>query len=198
MNQKQWEKITPQNIFFVLVDFQTSFFNIIDENIVKLCRSNISLMVKMFNNLEVPMIGTDHYRKGLGSTDPVILADWKGPSFADKVTFSCCGCDPFLDDLKLVANNRPIAVVSGLETHICVLQTTLDLLAKGYEVLVVKDACISSSRLKWENGIELMKDAGAHIVNTETLIFYLLRRVDRPEFKPLVKLLKEQKEYLKS
>jgi nicotinamidase-related amidase len=84
-----------------------------------------------------------------------------------------------------------------LETHICVLQTTLDLIARGYEVLVVKDACISSSRLKWENGIELMKDAGAHIINTETLIFFLLRRVDRPEFKPLVKLLKEQKEYLK-
>ncbi|MFW5887392.1 MAG: isochorismatase family protein [Bacteriovoracia bacterium] len=186
-----WDKVTQDNVFFVLIDFQQSFFNILDKKMVKLSRSNIDLMIKMFNELKVPMVGTEHYRKGLGATDEQVMQNWKGPQMADKVTFSCVGCDPFVEDLEKL--NRKVAIVAGLETHICVMQTTLDLIRKGHEVLVVKDACLSSSKLKWENGLELMKEAGAKIVNTETVLFYLLQRVDKPEFKKLVKLLKEQK-----
>ncbi len=187
-----WDKVKTENSLFVLIDFQESFFNILSKKYVKIARSNIDLMVKMFKMLEIPMVGTDHYRKGLGTTDNRILDQWTGPEFKDKVTFSALGCDALMQDLKNIPN-RKVAIVAGLETHICVLQTSLDLLRQGYEVLVVKDACISSTTLRWENGLELAKEAGAHIVNTETLIFYLLQRVDRPEFKPLVKLLKEQK-----
>lgn len=193
-----WNKITPENVFFTLIDFQSSFFNILDQDVVKLSRSNIILMIKIFKMLGIPMVGTDHYRKGLGLTDADVLGEWSGPEFTDKVTFSCCGHDAFMNDVKTTTHNRPMCIVAGLETHICVLQTTMDFLSKGYEVLVVKDACLSSTKLRWENGIELMKEAGAKIVNTETLIFQLLRRVDRPEFKALVKLLKEQKEILKN
>lgn len=184
------------NAQFVLVDFQKSFFSILDKNIVKIARSNILLMVKMFKNLGIPMTGTDHYRKGLGGTDERVIAEWNGPEFMDKVTFSCMGQEEFP---KIVKNNkRPAVIVAGLETQICVLQTTLDLLRNGYQVFVVKDACLSSTKLRWQNGLDLMEKAGATIVNTETVIFYLLKRVDRPEFKPLVKLLKEQKAYLAS
>jgi nicotinamidase-related amidase len=83
-------------------------------------------------------------------------------------------------------------VIAGLETHICVLQTVLDLLERNYQVVVLKDAVVSSTKLKWENAIQLMKEVGAHILNTETLLFYLLKRADTKKFKYLVKLLKEQ------
>ncbi|MDR0577253.1 MAG: isochorismatase family protein [Candidatus Accumulibacter sp.] len=190
-----WDNVKPENCFFVLVDFQASFFNLIDRKIIRLAKSNVCLMLDMFRTLDIPCVGTDHYRKGLGTTMPEILAKWHGAEIRDKVTFSALGCAELLKDLENVGN-RKIAVVAGIETQICVLQTTLDLLRKGYEVLVVNDAVLSSSKLKWKNGLQLAREAGAHVVNTETVIFHLLQRVDRPEFKLLVKLLKDQKAFL--
>ncbi|MCP4214462.1 MAG: isochorismatase family protein [bacterium] len=185
-----WKELKNENVLFLLIDFQEKFFPLLKKKHVTLVRENISLLVKMFGELNIPMIGTEHYQKGLGPTDKEILDMWKGPEFSGKITFSCFGDEIFLKNLE--ADKRPIAVVAGLETQICVLQTVLDLLDNGYKVIVLKDAVLSSSTLKWENGLELMKEAGAHILNTETLLFYLLKRADTKEFKYLVKLLKEQ------
>jgi nicotinamidase-related amidase len=190
-----WDKLKPENCFFVQVDFQACFSNLVDPKIVRLAQSNVRLMLDMFKTLGIPCIGTEHYRKGLGRTMPEILEKWHGSDIRDKLTFSCLGCDELVRDLENLGD-RKIAIVAGIETHVCVLQTALDLLRRGCEVLVINDAVLSSSKLKWENGLQLAREAGARVVNTETLIFYLLQRVDRPEFKPLVKLLKEQKVYL--
>ncbi len=74
-----WDRLNQENVFFVLVDFQEKFFPILKEKHVKLVRANILMLVKMFNKLEVPMIGTEHYRKGLGNTDETIIDPWSGP-----------------------------------------------------------------------------------------------------------------------
>jgi nicotinamidase-related amidase len=190
-----WNEVKPENCFFVQVDFQASFSGLVDKRIVRQAQSNLRLMLDMFALLDIPCIGTDHYRKGLGETMPEILEKWRGAEIRDKVTFSSLGCDELVKDLEKLGD-RKIAIVAGIETHICVLQTALDLLRRGYEVLVVNDAVLSSSKLKWKNGLQLIRESGARVVNTETLIFYLLQRIDRPEFKPLVKLMKEQKAYL--
>ncbi len=187
-----WDKLTPANSFLVVVDLQEKFYPLINETILKTARKNILLTIKVLQNLQVPMIGTEHYVKGLGHTDKDILANWSGPSFTDKVTFSCCKNEAFLDNLAMVnRENRPVAIVMGLETHICVLQTVLDLIEKKYTVVVLKDACLSSTKLRFTNGIELMEKAGAHILNTETLLFYFLQRADTPEFKQMIKLIKD-------
>lgn len=190
-----WTDISQENMLFVLIDFQEKFFPILKESVVKLVKANILLLTKMFKEMGVPMIGTEHYVKGLGPTEGDTLAVWADAPMSGKITFSCCGDDTFLQNLE--ANHRPFVAVAGLETQICVLQTVLDLLDRKHNVVVLKDAVVSSSRLKWENGLELMKDAGAHILNTETLIFYLLKRADTPQFKFLVKLLKEHQAALK-
>lgn len=184
-----WNKIKKENLVFVLIDFQEKFFPILDSKHVELARKNILMMVKMFEKLEIPMIGTDHYRKGLGLTDSKVLEAWKGEPIKDKITFSCCRNDDFKKDFA--KHLRDIVIVAGLETHICVLQTVLDLRARGKDVIVIKDACLSSTTLRYENGLDLMKDAGAYIMNAETLLFYILERADTPEFKHMVKLLKE-------
>ncbi|MBL6990698.1 MAG: isochorismatase family protein [Bacteriovoracaceae bacterium] len=185
-----WKKLTPENVLFLLIDYQQSFFKILKKSIVKDAHKNILLLIEMFKKLEVPMIGTEHYKKGLGDTDSEVLKAWgDAPVFTDKITFSCCGDEQFQQNLK--NNSRPIVVVTGLETQICVLQTTLDLLDQGYIVIVLKDAVLSTTKLKWENGLELMRQAGAHILNTETLLFHLLKRADTPEFKHMVKQLKK-------
>lgn len=191
-----WDSIIPENLFLVVVDFQEKFFPLMEKKHVKLAQANICNTVQMFTELNVPMIGTDHYRKGLGFTDQKVLDLWAGKSFKDKSTFSCCGQNEFLEDLEAI--NRPIAVIVGLEAHICVLQTTIDLIGKGYQVVILKDACLSSSELKWSNGLELMKEEGAKIMNTETLLFYLLKKIGTPEFKCLTQLLKRTAESLKN
>jgi nicotinamidase-related amidase len=184
-----WKNIAADQVLFVLIDFQEKFFPLLKKSVVKLVKANILLLIKIFKELAIPMIGTEHYVKGLGPTASDVLEVWGGAPPTDKITFSCCGDEKFLQNLETYS--RPLVVVAGLETHICVLQTVLDLLARNYQVVVLMDAVVSSTRLKWENGIQLMKEAGAGILNTETLLFYLLKRADSKEFKYLVQLLKE-------
>lgn len=190
MNLNMWKNISPDNILLVLVDFQEKFFPILKKSVVKLVKANILLLIKMFKEINIPMIGTEHYVKGLGHTEKDVLKEWGDAPMTGKIIFNCCGDEKFLQNLE--KNSRPVVVIAGLETHICVLQTVLDLLERNYQVVVLKDAVVSSTKLKWENGLELMKEAGVHILNTETLLFYLLKRADTKEFKYLVKLLKEQ------
>jgi nicotinamidase-related amidase len=187
-----WKNISPDNILFVLIDFQEKFFPILKKSVVKLVKANILLLIKMFKEINIPMIGTEHYVKGLGHTEKDVLKEWDDAPMTDKIIFNCCGDEKFLQNLKKYS--LPVVVIAGLETHICVLQTVIDLLERNYQVVVLKDAVVSSTKLKWENGIELMKEAGAHILNTETLLFYLLKRADTKEFKYLVKLLKEHQD----
>lgn len=184
-----WNKLSKENLVLLIVDFQKSFFNILDKKIVDQVRDNLVLLIRMFKEMGIPMIGTEHYLSGLGPTDKKVLDEWGGIPFIDKITFSCYGNDEFKRELSKI--NKKVVIVTGLETQICVLQTVLDLLDQNFEVIVLKDAVLSSTTLKWENGLDLMKNAGAHILNTETLIFYLLKRADSPEFKFLVKQLKE-------
>lgn len=184
-----WDKITKENLLLVLVDYQEKFFPLIDQKHLDVAQKNIMLLVKMFGRMGIPMVGTDHYRKGLGLTEKNVLEHWSGESFKDKITFSCLRNEEFQSDFS--ENERDIVLVCGLETHICVLQTVLDLIRRGKEVIVIKDACLSSTTLRWENGLEMAKEAGAHIMNAESLLFYLLERADTPDFKFLVKLLKE-------
>ena len=184
-----WNNIKSENLLYLVIDMQDKFYPLIPSEVLKPAKKNILTTIQMFSDLKIPMIGTEHYVKGLGHTDTDIVKIWKGNAFTDKVTFSCFKSLNFKDNLKKYG--RKIVVVSGLETHICVLQTVIDLLSDKYHVVVLKDTCVSSTKLKWENGLDLMEKAGAHIMNTETLLFYLLQRVDRPEFKTLIKLLKD-------
>lgn len=184
-----WQKITRNNLLFVLVDYQEKFFPLIKRKHQETAQKNIMLLVRMFSRLGIPMIGTDHYRKGLGLTEKNVLDNWTGATFKDKITFSALKNEEFFKDFK--ENERDVVVVCGLETHICVLQTIIDLRLEGKEVILISDGCLSSTTLRWQNGIELAREAGAHIMNAETLIFYLLERADSPDFKFLVKLLKD-------
>ncbi|MDA3809442.1 MAG: isochorismatase family protein, partial [Spirochaetaceae bacterium] len=153
-----WDKITHKNLLLILVDYQEQFFRLIEKKNLDVAQKNIMLLVQMFGKMGIPMLGTDHYRKGLGLTEKNVLEKWSGESFKDKITFSCMRNNELKEDF--LRNERDVIVVCGLETHICVLQTVLDLRRMGKEVLVIKDACLSSTTLRWENGLELAREAG--------------------------------------
>ena len=148
---------------------------------------NTRLLLATANEMNIPVVVTEQYPRGLGATVPEIKEKLKEFEYIEKTSFSACGAK-LMDYLKL--SGRKTVIMTGSETHICVFQTVRDLAQAGYNVHVVRDAVCSRFDENYENGLELMKDAGAVITTAETVVFDLLRAAGTPEFKvisPLVK-----------
>lgn len=137
----------------------------------------------------VPVLVTEQYAKALGPTSPEIkqvLPD--SQAYPEKLCFSSVGCDPFRG--SLAASKRKQVVMAGIETHVCVMQTGLELLAEGYAVYVVADAVSSRKGSDREAALRRLERHGAELVTTEMVIFEWLRKAGTPEFKELQALIK--------
>ena len=106
----------------------------------------------------------------------------------EKTAFSCCAADGFCEQLDGLQARQ--VVLAGMETHICVLQTALELLHRGYDVMVAEDAVCARSRERTRNGLERMRSAGAVISHSESLLFEWMRDAAHPMFKSVSSLLK--------
>jgi nicotinamidase-related amidase len=158
------------------------------------CENNVNLIVTSCEAMKVPVIVTEQYSKGLGNTvEPVKsrLKDQYRP--IDKLSFSCWG-DPTFQKTFL-ALNRKYVIVAGIESHVCVLQSVVDLVAQGYYVHVISDAVCSRYKTDWKNALKYMRDAGAVITTTEIAVFQLLERAGIPEFKVISPLFKNKETY---
>ncbi len=149
-------------------------------------------LIRYARRLDVPITISEQYPKGLGPTTPRLLeAAGNEAARLDKVEFSCLanlGLAVHLDKVK--AEGRDQIVVAGMEAHVCVLQSVLDLLVDGYEVFLCADAIGSRAASSRELAIERMRDAGASIADNEMVMFEWLERAGTPEFKELQGLLK--------
>lgn len=146
-------------------------------------------VARIARTLGVPTFVTEQYPKGLGGSVPE-LVDALGDAYRpiEKTTFSACGDNGVRDELA--ATQRRSVLLVGIETHVCVLQSALDLLDAGYDVFVVADAT-SSRRL--ENralGLERMRQCGVQLVSTEMLLFEFLRSSKDPAFRTLQNLIR--------
>jgi nicotinamidase-related amidase len=150
--------------------------------------ANTVLLLKGVIALRLPVVVTEQYRKGLGATDGVVAAAI--PVFVplEKVTFSACGAKGFKSALR-TKKIRDV-LLCGMETHVCVLQTCLDLLEDGFKVFVVADAVSSRTEQNRRLSLERMRDAGATIVSIEMALFELLQRSGTEEFKTILALVK--------
>ncbi len=137
--------------------------------------------------LRLPYVTTTQYRKGLGALSGFLQKTIR-PSL-DKTTFSCAADAAISAELDRIGRN--CIVVSGVETHICVLQTCLDLIGKGYQVFVVADAVGARSQMDHQLGLKRMESAGAVSVTAEMLIYELLGRSDSDAFKQILPLIKQ-------
>ena len=148
----------------------------------------LEVLVEACRTLDVPVIGSEQYPKGLGGTvEP--LANLLGKSPAAKDTFSCAR-DLGLRE-TLAATGRPQIIATGIETHVCVLQTVVDLIEAGYRVHVPHDA-VNSRRPADKNwALQRMQQTGATITTTESALFELLERCDTDDFKTVSKLVKK-------
>lgn len=128
--------------------------------------------------LGVKRVLTEQYPRGLGTTPAALAAHL--PASAAKMSFSCCGCAGF--DATLTADVSAV-VLAGLETHVCVMQTALDLLARGLAVFVAVDAVASRHALDHEVALRRLEGAGAVPTTSEAVLFEWCRSAEHPRFK---------------
>ena len=170
----------------LIIDFQEKLFPFIFES-EKLLK-NVPILIEGLKVLGIKIFVTEQYVKGLGLTvDPIAMAlgDIKR---VEKSSFSCCDEPRVMEDLALASKDN--IIIAGIESHVCVLQTVIDLIGNGYRAVVVED-CISSRK---ENdkimAVERMRQEGAVITTYESLLFELLRYSGTEEFKAISKLIK--------
>jgi nicotinamidase-related amidase len=149
---------------------------------------NVIRLLKGASVLGLPVLATEQYRKGLGSTMQEVAQAIPGFVPLQKLTFSACAADGFLDALR--EKKVRDTVLCGIEAHVCVAQTCLDLLAEDLKVFVVTDAVSSRTAENHRIGLERMRDAGAVIVSTEMILFELLEKAGTEEFKQILALVK--------
>ena len=177
-----------ENTILLVLDIQEKLIPVIQNN-EKIIKST-ELLIKYFKELNIPIIYTEQYPKGLGKTVLEIknsLNDAKSKYFS-KNSFSAY---PVIKEevLKLKDEGKTSIIVAGVETHICVYQTIKDL--KGdFEILVPFETVGSRNPENYKNGLDLIKEMGASITNVETILFDLIKTSEHPSFKVISKLIK--------
>jgi nicotinamidase-related amidase len=174
----------------VVVDLQIRLLAAMSEPERAAMVKNTEILLQAAEVLDIPVLYTEQYPKGLGPTVPAIAE--RMPALArglEKTGFSCCAADGFSKTLK--ATGREQVILVGQETHVCVLQTALELMAEGYRVFVVEDAVCSRSTVHKQNALARMREAGGVVTNIESVVFEWLRDAAHPQFKALSKLIRE-------
>ncbi len=149
---------------------------------------NIETLVKSAALLEIPVFSTEQYPKGLGATvEPLQAALPPDARRFEKTTFSCCGADNFTETLRNTHKRQ--VIITGIETHICVMQTALELQNDGFEVFVADDAVCSRRMAHWKSGLNRLRQAGIVAAPTESILFEWLRDARHDQFKTISALL---------
>ena len=178
--------LKPKNTLLLVIDFQVRIMPYI-HNHEELQRTTAAF-IKGCRILDVPIITTQQYTKGLGDTLPALKDALGEFEHIEKITFSCYGNSEFVE--KLNASEKKNIIVTGIEAHICVQQTVLDLLANGYNVYVVADCIDSRNERDHAYAVERMRQAGAIITTMESVLFEFLVRADNPKRKEISNLVK--------
>jgi len=149
---------------------------------------NAGILVTAARRLDVPVLVTEQYSKGLGGTVPDVAKLADGVPVLEKMHFSCMKDPDFAE--KFYNLDRKQAVIAGMEAHICVLQTAVNLMEEGFHVFVVTDATSSRTPESEKACLDRLSAAGAGIVTTEMVVFEWLGQAGTPEFRELLPLVK--------
>lgn len=176
-----------ENCLLVVIDIQ--------DKLIKagfngdLCGEKAAKICKAANILNIPTIITEQYPKGLGHTiDAIMINTADSANIIEKNSFSAYSEGDFQQELS--KSNKKQVIIAGIELHICVLQTAIDLIKNGYEVFILKDACTSRNKNEFDTGIELLKQHGAKITCLEIALFQLLKTSKNQHFKEIQALIK--------
>lgn len=186
----------------IVIDMQPSFLKAIYEadRVVR----RVEFLLRIANLVGVPVLATEQYPERMAGTHERLLAQLKSPPIG-KMTFSCVGCEAFDGALAgfvnrqstMATSNSPIrtpnstqAVLIGIETHICITQTALGLLDRGYEVKVCEDAVSARRREMSDIGCRRLRHAGVDVAHSESIAYEWLKRADCPMFRDALVVVK--------
>ncbi len=177
--------LSAEDSILICIDFQEKLMPRIAN--AKFIIERTALAIKAFRTLGVPIVITEQYPKGLGRTVPELRALQEVEPI-EKIHFNCFEEEGFRRAIE--GFRRGKLLMSGVETHICVAQTALEAIRRGFEVHILEDATSSRSELDREIGLRRMERAGAIPSSVEMAIYEILRRAGTPEFKEVLKLVK--------
>ncbi len=182
--------LNREEAFLLVVDVQERLVPSIHAELYPRALQNTQIMIEAADVLGVPILVTEQYPKGLGGTVPALLETLEGKKHAriEKVTFSCARDEAFLE--VAAALGRKQVVIVGMETHVCVYQTAVDLDRAGYSVFVLDDAVSSRSLHNYQSGLQALRDAGCTVFSTEAAVFQLLKVAATPEFRKVAPLVR--------
>lgn len=179
-------RIKQNNCAAVIIDIQERLYPFIHEH-EKLTQQTTKL-IQGLNVLEIPLIVTQQYTKGIGETISPIKDAIGEFEHIEKMTFSCCGEETFMDALTKL--NKKNVILTGIETHVCVLQTAIDLIEHGFTPILIEDCVSSRSANDKRIAVERMRVEGAIISTMESILFELTEVSGTPRFKSIVKIVK--------
>jgi len=177
------KRLRPESSILILIDVQ-------DKLLVKIPTAtslvrNAGFLLDVAKLLEVTIRATEQYPKGLGPTTGE-LARRLPKAVPSKTAFSCCGAGTFLEELEML--RRPSVVLAGMETHVCVAQTALDLLQAGLHVFLPVDALAARTAVDHDAALRRLEQAGAAVTTTEAVAFEWVADAKHPQFKALSQL----------
>lgn len=180
------ELMSASDTGLLVVDVQEKLIGLIagSERIVW----NIRRLIDGATIFGMPVVATEQYPKGLGST-VAALADRVSRPIPDKLKFSCGGCPAAIEEFRRQGRHK--ILVAGIETHVCVAQTVMDLVTDGYRVYVAVDAVGARGAVDHDVALRRMETAGATLTTTEAALFEWCEVAGTPQFKRISALVRE-------
>ena len=178
--------LATDNTVLLIVDVQGKLAHLMHEK--EILFENIRNTIKGAQVLGIPILVTEQYPEGLGSTIPEVAGLFENPDTISKTSFSCCGDDRFMQVLNDLQPEN--ILVAGIEAHVCVYQTVRDLLRANYAVQIIVDAVSSRTKNNKKIGLKKIIKAGAEITSVETVLFELLREAGGEKFKNILEIVK--------
>ena len=184
---KRFSKLLkPQSTALLIIDIQERIIPVIN-NYQRVVDKTI-ILIKGFKELNLPVFYTEQYPKGLGPTVRSITDELGDLKPIDKMSFSCSGADNLFEELQ--NKNLSQIVVCGIESHVCVQQTVLDLIENGFQVNLAADATSSRRKIDYNIAIKRMRYHEAEISTAESVLFELINVCGTPQFKAISKIVK--------
>jgi len=181
------DRLTTDRTVLVVVDIQEKFRDIIHG--MDQVMAGTERLIRFCQQLEIPIVTTEHYPRGLGVTVSEIRNLYRSFDPIEKIDFSCAGCAPFNKTISDLGRDQ--IILCGIEAHVCIYQTAFDLMRQGKQVAVAVDAVSSCSATNREIGLHRMSEIGVQSMGVQMLMFEILAKAGTPQFKDVAGLLKE-------
>ena len=178
--------VSKNDCLLLVVDLQDKLLSKIEFkfNLLK----NTEILIKSFKTLNLPIVVTEQYPRGLGSSHSIVQSEISRKDYIQKTSFSCIKEKVILNEIN--KKKKTQIIICGIETHICILQTAADLLVEKYNPFVVSDAVGSRNTVDHDRAISRLAKNDVNIVTTEMIVFELLENSKNDHFKKVTELIK--------